>query len=132
MSYSVTIIDDCHELCVLITCLLKEELDVTCSTYGSLTEVEEHSGEVLSSKVAILDINLGQGQPDGVEVYHWLRNHHYQGKVFFFTGHALASPQVMRAAETGVPVLEKPMSVEEIVSLLVAPLKEVEPLCHEN
>jgi DNA-binding NtrC family response regulator len=81
-----------------------------CVCFGNLTELEKHSEEALRAKVAILDINLGPDAPDGVDAFHWLMNHGFQGKVLFFTWHARTNPQVELAARNGVEILEKPLS----------------------
>lgn len=86
--------------------------------YGSLAEVEAQADNVLLSHMIVVDINLGTGRPDGVDVYRWLRGKNFGGKIFFLTGHAKQSPYVREAAETGVPILEKPMTPDDLVLVL--------------
>ncbi len=118
MKPAVTIVDDCDELRFLLATLLEHELGLSCRSLGSLGEVIAHADDVLYSKVVILDINLGPGQPDGVAVYEWLREQGFPGRIFFLTGHAKNSPHVQQAASTGVPILEKPMTPDELIVML--------------
>ena len=118
MKNAVTVVDDCGELRCLFALILEQEFGVSCLGLTSLSEVMSRSDDVLDSRAIILDINLGPGEPDGVVVYEWLRSQDYRGQIFFFTGHARESPFVRRAADTGVPVLEKPMSPDALIYLL--------------
>lgn len=118
MSAAVTLVDDCKELRVLVSLLLFEELGVRCTACASFSEVQRREEQVLENQAAIIDINLGAGQPDGVQVYRWFRERGYKGKIFFLTGHAKGSPQLREALQTGVTILEKPMTADELVALL--------------
>jgi DNA-binding NtrC family response regulator len=85
---------------------------------GSLTDVERRRDEVLSSALAILDINLGPNAPSGIDVYRWLERAHYAGKVVFLTGYADDDPAVRDAATIGhVPILRKPIPFETLAKL---------------
>lgn len=117
MDNSVTIVDDCRELRFLLSTLLKREMGMGCLSLASLSDVEAHLSDVLRTSLVIVDINLGSGQPDGIAVYEWLRAQGYPGKILFLTGHAQGSPQVERAARTGVSVLEKPMLPDELIQM---------------
>ena len=115
---AVAIIEDCGDLRRLLVMVLEAE-GVRALPLGSLSQVRHHATDVLSSRVVVIDINLGPGQPDGVAVYRWLRDQDYAGKVFFLTGHAKNSPLVVEAAATGVPILEKPMGIDALVPAIV-------------
>ena len=111
----LTIVDDCRELRHLIQLLAEEELGIGCLGVESLSELISNRDEVLKSNAILVDINLGQGEPDGVEVYHWIQQQGYEGQVLFLTGHAKESPQVQEASRTGIPVLEKPMRADQLL-----------------
>lgn len=125
---AIAIIDDCSELRHLIHLLIQEEMGSSCLGFATFADVQRRSDELFHCRAILLDINLGPTEPDGVTLYYWLREQGYQGQVFFFTGHAKESPAVRAALHTGVRVLEKPMTPEEIVRLLrytVMPQAEV-------
>jgi DNA-binding NtrC family response regulator len=113
---SIVLLDDSDDLRELMPLLLESWLGVSCISFAHLMDLEQHSEEVLRAKVAILDINLGPNEPDGVEAFHWLMAHGFQGKVLFFTGHARTNPEVALAEESGVEVLEKPLQPDMLMS----------------
>lgn len=118
MGASLTVVDDNESFRFLLGLLLKEELGVECLTLASLADATAQSPAVLGSDVVILDVNLGPNQPDGIAVYDWMRVNGYGGIVLFMTGHAVGSPYVQRAVQTGVRVVEKPASTDEIVRVV--------------
>src|SRR5687767_5197554 len=93
----IVFLDDSQDLRELMPVLLELALGVECMCFGHLMEFEEHSEEVLRSRVAILDINLGPNVPDGVDAFNWLMDHGFQGKILFFTGHARTNPLIAQA-----------------------------------
>lgn len=130
MNNAIAIIDDCRELRRLVSLLVKETLGVPCVALGSFLEVTENSAVLLECKAVIIDINLGSGQPDGVAVYEWLKEHGYSGQMFFFTGHAKESPAVKGALKTGVTLLEKPMDPARLIAFLKSGLVDSLELAH--
>jgi len=118
VSAMVTIVDDNSELRELLEILLKSEMGVPCLGLASLSEVQAQAPEVLRTQIALLDINLGPFDPDGISVCEWLRENDYRGQIFFLTGHAADSPRLQRAIATGVRVLEKPLTADEFLSVL--------------
>ena len=85
----------------------------------SLSVVEARREEALSCSVAILDINLGEGEPSGIDVYIWLRRSGFLGSVFFMTGHGRSHPLVAQAVAIGeATVLEKPFDIERLIQLI--------------
>jgi FixJ family two-component response regulator len=118
----IVFLDDSEDLRELMLVLLASALGEQCACFGSLMEFENHKEEVIHARVAILDINLGPNAPDGVDAFHWLIDHGFQGKVLFFTGHARTNPQVARAERNGVTILEKPP--DKLISILKRALNE--------
>jgi DNA-binding response OmpR family regulator len=89
---------------------------------ASLSEVQRQGAAALQSGLAILDVNLGEGQPTGVDVYHWLRDNGFAGTIVFLTGHAAADQRV--AAAAAVPntrVMSKPISFGDLMTLVQGP-----------
>ena len=118
MVLPVVIVDDNEAFRFLMRALLRQELGVGCLGLSSLAEVKASAEVVLSSRLVLLDINLGLGKPDGVAVYDWLIGQGYPGKILFLTGHAKGSRFLEKAERTGVPVMEKPMAPEDIILTL--------------
>lgn len=89
-----------------------------CLGVGSFKDVREHAERVLGSRLAILDVNLGPGEPSGVDVYKWLRSLRFSGQIVFLTGHAGMHPLVQEArALAGVRVLLKPIAVHLLIEI---------------
>ena len=78
-----------------------------------------HQSEALRCDLALIDVNLGADLPNGLDAFAWLRAHDFQGRVVFLTGHARTHPLVERAHDLdGVPVLEKPVTLDTLLALL--------------
>jgi DNA-binding NtrC family response regulator len=120
----IVFLDDSEDLRELMPVLLASTLGEECNCFGNLMEFENHAEEVLRARVAILDINLGPNAPDGVDAFHWLMDHGFQGKVLFFTGHARTNPQVLHAEKNGVAILEKPLHPDKLISFVKRALSE--------
>ena len=70
--------------------------------------------------LAILDVNLGYGQPSGLQIYHWLIGQHYPGEIVFLSGHARTDPDVEEASKiSGVHFFEKPLGLVEVEGLIL-------------
>jgi ActR/RegA family two-component response regulator len=89
-----------------------------CVVASSIAEIVQQRADALCCSVAILDINLGWNVPSGVDVYHWLQNAHFAGRIVFLTGHGADDPRVQDAARLGdVKILTKPIGIAEIGAL---------------
>lgn len=84
---------------------------------SSLSEVEALGTVLPELDVALLDINLGAGQPSGVDVARWLKDHGYAPRIIFITGHAPEHPLVSAAGDSG-HVLEKPVPPAELLRIV--------------
>ncbi len=115
---SVAIVDDSDEIRALMSVVLQQELGIECVSVGCFTDLISQRSRILSSKVVILDIYMGPDQPDGVDIAGWLQRNEYQGKVVFLTGYGKGTPQVARALESGLDIFQKPLAVDELLSLL--------------
>jgi FixJ family two-component response regulator len=86
---------------------------------ASHAELVAQRGAALECRLAILDVNLGSGQPSGLDAFAWLRNQQFPGQIVFLTGHAHSHPLVLRALELGnARVLEKPIDLTQLSALL--------------
>jgi FixJ family two-component response regulator len=91
-----------------------------CLSLASHRELVERGEEALKTDLAIIDINLGENVPSGLEAESWLRANGYRGEIVFLTGHARSHPLVMRAVREGqIKVLEKPLGVEKLTELVM-------------
>jgi DNA-binding NtrC family response regulator len=120
----IVFLDDSEDLRALMPVLIASTLKEECRCFASVMEFENHAEEVLRARVALLDINLGPNVPDGVDAFHWLMEHGFQGKVLFFTGHARTNPLVALAERNGVAILEKPLHPDKLISVLRRALNE--------
>lgn len=85
----------------------------------SFSALKNQRDAVLSCGVALLDINLGEGEPSGIDAYQWLLGEKFQGNVIFITGHACSHPVVVRAVAVGaVKLMPKPFNVEVLLNTI--------------
>lgn len=103
---------------------LLESLDATITellgrgTVGaqSYEEMVALRSQALACSVALLDINLGPRQKDGLDAYEWLRREGFEGRILFLTGHARTHPLVARVHALGEAViLQKPLAASELI-----------------
>lgn len=118
MAAKIVYLDDSDDLIRLLSRLIKFKLSEDCLGVHSMGELMSKSSEVLQSQLAILDINLGMGEPTGVDAYEWLRAHNFQGEIFFLTGHSRSDPLVAQACQTGASVWDKPIATNQIFTAI--------------
>lgn len=115
---SVLLLEDNIDLRMMM-CDLFDSCGARCVGVGSLQELKNLGANGgLSFDLAILDVNLGAGQPSGVDAYRWLRDQSFPGRILFMTGHGRSFPGVSDAHAVGVEVLRKPVSVDDLLGLL--------------
>ena len=118
----VFVLDDDDDLRSMLEMYL--EVSGRCTVYGmkSVRELERHSSELPHLLAAILDINLGAGEPTGIDAYRWLRSHGFAGRIIFLTGHARSHPAVQEAYLMGdAIVVEKPAGIIQLESEIFKP-----------
>lgn len=123
-SEQIFILDDCHELRALVVYLLKTRFGCPCGSFASYDEMVARKDIALNTKVAVLDINLGNCRT-GIDAYQWLKDHRYRGRILFFTGHARNHPDLIEASRLGFQVLEKPVSTKVLLDTLSRALNEM-------
>jgi hypothetical protein len=74
----------------------------------------ELAPKVLNCTLAILDVNLGAGNPSGVDAYRWLKQERFVGRVVFLTGHT-HRPQPI---DPDLTIIYKPASIEGLRAVL--------------
>jgi FixJ family two-component response regulator len=111
----VLFVEDSEDLRETFVELITAVVERRCIGVGSYQEVVALGNDVLGCSAAILDINLGPGQPSGIEVYRWLRHKGYADRIVFLTGHASTHPLVVEAMRIGdAEILAKPVSLDQI------------------
>jgi DNA-binding NtrC family response regulator len=117
---TVLFVDDSSDLCQVIELMCESLPEVECMCVTSMSEVLERAAQVLQTRLAILDVNLGPGEPSGVDIYHWLRGRNYDGKIVFLSGHVRTDSQVEEAARiSGVDFFQKPLAFDQIEALIL-------------
>ncbi len=115
---SVLVVDDDEDLREILAALFLELGVEQVVAWGKLGELEADAERVLACSLALLDVNLGEGQPNGVEVCAWLRARQFAGRVVFLTGHAAHDPRVIEASrQPGSRVLSKPITIDVLQAL---------------
>lgn len=115
---SIFILDDDQDLCWVMSELLLSLGASDCICANSVKELKA-LGTQFKFDVAILDINLGDNEPSGVEAYKWLIQNKFQGKIVFFSGHAKLHPLVQNAIKfPNVSFMEKPSPIENLKALI--------------
>ena len=86
---------------------------------GSLRDVEDQREEALACQLALVDINLGYGEPTGINVFEWLEREGFSGRVVFLTGHGSQDPRVQQAATlAGSQVASKPLTTAKLRDMI--------------
>jgi len=117
---TVLFVDDSSDLCQVmeLMCQSLPGIDGICLT--SMSAVLKRAAQVLRTDLAILDVNLGPGEPSGIEIYRWLKGQNYRGKIVFLSGHTRTDPQVVEATRiSGVDFLQKPLAFGQIEALIL-------------
>ena len=118
---TVLFVDDSSDLCQVIEIMCQSLPEVECICVSSMSAVLERAEQVLRTGLAILDVNLGPGEPSGVEIYRWLKGQNYHGKIVFLSGHARRDPLVEEATGiSGVDFFQKPLGFGQIEAMLLA------------
>jgi len=115
----VLLVEDDSTLLELTADLL-ETCGVESVGVASLAELRARASEALACDLALLDVNLGAGEPSGVDVFRWLRERGFAGRIVFLTGHARLQPLVAQAAAHGVEILDKPIAPATLIALAEA------------
>ena len=105
--------DDLREAVTAVFGMLGRE----CLALPSVAAMIDTRDTALACELVILDVNLGDGLPSGVDAFAWLRDQKFGGRIVFLTGHARSDLTVARASTLSEHVLQKPLSTEELRAL---------------
>jgi FixJ family two-component response regulator len=119
MTQSVLIVDDDEDLRVTLADVMSAVCHVDCVALPDVAAMIRDAERALACTLAIIDVNLGAGQPTGLDAQAWLTSHGFHGRIVLLTGHARTHPLVKRALEAGATqVLQKPTSIKILQHLL--------------
>lgn len=126
----VLVLDDDADFCDLLRLFLESTLPVECVVVRKLSELVARAPEALTCELALLDVNLGHGEPSGIDALEWLYANGFPGSVVFLTGHARCHPLLSRLVESSsIRVFEKPVETGTLVSLFPPPPSSYPPAC---
>jgi two-component system response regulator YesN len=116
----ILLLDDDMDLCLLMGMALKDLGVVEYSYVNSYEEFVSLPPERYKVDVFFLDINLGFSSKTGIDAFDWLREHHPESNIIFFTGHAHNFPELQtRLKFPKVQLLQKPLelvTLEQIIN----------------
>lgn len=116
---SVLVLDDCEDLLEVSKFFIEDVCNCRAITASSLAAIKEHGVNAIGCDLALLDINLGPHEPNGLDVYHWLRANGFKGAIYFLTGHARTFPLVAEAERLGdAKILTKPLLPEHMSKII--------------
>jgi len=116
---AVLVVDDFEDLVEILQMTIEDVCDLKVVGATSFKQVKEIDFDKYQYKLAILDINLGASEPNGIDVFHFLKEKGFMGEIIFFTGHAENHPLVKEAAKlNGVRIVNKPIRPDELTSII--------------
>lgn len=124
----VLLVEDDEDLILATSELILILTGAECIKTNGLDAVIANKDLIFSKNVflAIIDINLGFGKPNGIDVFDWLKKNNFNQKCVFLTGHAKDHPLLKEAAaENCIEVFEKPQSVHNL-KLMIEKAQNIE------
>jgi FixJ family two-component response regulator len=119
MDAGIFVLEDDDDLRVVLVDLIKRSTGRECVGLRTLGDLRDQRAVVLRCALGVLDVNLGTGQPSGLDAFAWLRAERFAGRIAFLTGHAATHPLVERARQMGeAVVLPKPLQMKQLIELL--------------
>ncbi len=116
------LLDDDDDLRTTLADVLRETCQLECVAVPDVPSMIAEADRVLGCSVALIDVNLGEGAPSGLDAYQWLASHHFAGHVVFLTGHAVTHAEIRDLIRTGAAsVLQKPASVSRLRAAIEEP-----------
>lgn len=113
------IVDDDDDVREMMGALVEELCSCDWLGAKSLEEIEALGPAALQCSLALIDMNLGAGEPNGAEAYAWLLAHGYRGETIFVTGREKDDPAVRPFLDRhDVEVMQKPVPFDALVERL--------------
>ena len=109
---AILILDDDADMLASLVDFARTLSGRKCVAVGSYDDLIALAPRLAEFSVAVLDINLGAGRPNGIDAYRWLLDERFPGRIYFLTGHARNHPLVEEARRLGnVEIIEKPAGI---------------------
>lgn len=119
MSQSVLIVDDDYDLRTTLGDAMQLMCDVECITVPDVPSMIALGDRTLGCSLALIDVNLGPGQPSGLDAYRWLVERGFAGRIVFLTGHARVHTEIQETVRDGkAEVVQKPASLKRLCGML--------------
>ena len=110
----VLLVDDDEDLLEVLGLLFKHA-GIPNVAARSLRGVQALGAQLAPVTTAILDVNLGHGEPSGIDIARWLRAQNFTMRTVFITGHAPNHPLVREVGDG--EVLEKPVDPRTLIKI---------------
>ena len=92
MNGGIFVLDDDDDLRVVLVDLIRRSTSRECIGLRTLDELRQQRAAVMQCALGVLDVNLGSGQPSGLDAFAWLRAERFAGRIAFLTGHGANTP----------------------------------------
>jgi DNA-binding NtrC family response regulator len=119
MERGIFVLEDDNDLRSVLVDLIARSTGRECLGLRTLAELRANRAAVMRCSLGVLDVNLGSGEPSGLDAFAWLRAERFTGRIAFLTGHASTHPLVERARQMGeATVLAKPLQLQQLLDLV--------------
>lgn len=116
---SILILDDNKDLTFILEMTMEEFGVPLFKAINSYDELVALTDDLFLFEVALLDINLGEGKPDGLDAFKFLKSKLYLGEVIFFSGHGIHDSRVQLAlTNSHSRLIQKPASMEILYEII--------------
>lgn len=125
---SVLIVDDCDDMLEIEKIFIERHCESHAVTANNLEDLKKLGDKVLECKLAFLDLNFGESEPTGIEIYHWLKEKGFSNPIFFLTGNGSDSDLAVEAEKLGQgALLTKPIVPALFTKLVQDPASAFKP-----
>lgn len=116
---TILVLEDCEDLLALEKFMIEKLCERRAVLARNLDEVKALGQESLGCEMALLDINLGPNEPNGVAAYQWLRANGFERPIYFLSGHASSLSAVAGVERSGdAKILQKPVDPHLLMRII--------------
>ncbi|MGE0634188.1 MAG: response regulator [Pseudobdellovibrionaceae bacterium] len=125
---SVLIVDDCEDMLEIEKIFIERYCGSEAIAARSFDELKKLGDKILDCKLAFLDLNFGESEPTGIEIYHWLKKKGFANPIFFLTGNGANSDLAVEVEQLGEgTLLTKPIVPALFTKLVEDPSSAFKP-----
>ena len=118
MMKSILILDDDRDMCSMLEEFYSGHGVEKCTIVHSVKELKSIPPPY-SYELALLDVNLGEDEPSGIDAYEWLMKNGFKGKSVFLSGHARSHHLIQKTLILPRTFfLEKPAKLKDLEKLI--------------